>query len=773
MERFMTLCAANGPRARRSRRARLAACAAGAAVVGLLTVAPAYGAPARASTTEDLQYAEAVLKPSVVFVQTVWTGYLVDAPFNDVDVGAILSGPNTSAPKFSVVTTASAWVANADGYIVTAGHAVDDQPGRYGGRALIVQAAVDKLAGLEEANGTPLSSALINRILDYGYANWKVEGLDSGSPPDRVVTVYPTQAAFGITATKPLTASVVSVRGFSQGDVALLKVTSDTPLPALELAPGPAPATGTPIVTAGYPGPVSENVDPSSEPSMKDGTVSGQQTVGGVPFIEMSAATAPGSSGAAVANQQGQVVGTVSWQPGRETQAFNFMTATSTVHDILASNGVSNALSPTDRTYRAGLTDYFAGRYHAAAQDFDQVLALEPGHAQAQAYKRLAIIDFPKEKVQPAPTAGGSPWRTPLLVGVGLLVVGLLAAGLLISRRQRRGSAVTTLTPGPHGGYRVIPALESPEFAGSPGFAGSATPLPGADAPTPSDPRVEDTGVPAASAVTVLPAQRTDAEKREGGLRLFVTYAREDRPLVEQLRAGLQRLRHEVWVDDRLSGGNLWWDQILLQLRQCDAIVVAVSPALLESQASTLEREYAGRLGKPVLPVCVRPVRPELTPPDLAAVQMVDYTEPDATAAFELADALTHLPSAPELPEPLPEPPLVPLSYLSDLTARVRAPSLSLDEQLALVSRLRSALGKDAEHQPAMELLLILQRREDLYHEPAREIAVIVAADQTSHAEPVHAEPVHAEPVHAEPVHAGPVHVGPAPAPASTDADPE
>ena len=464
-----------------------------------------------------------------------------------MDVGAILSGPNTSAPKFSVVTTASAWVANADGYIVTAGHAVDDQPGRYGGRALIVQAAVDKLADLEEANGTPLGSGLISRILDYGYANWKVEGLDSGSPPDRVVTVFPTQAAFGITATRPLTASVVSVRGFSHGDVALLKVTTDTPLPALELAPGPAPATGTPIVTAGYPGPVSENVDPSSEPSMKDGTVSGQQTVGGVPFIEMSAATAPGSSGSAVANQQGQVVGTVSWQPGRETQAFNFMTATSTVHDILASNGVSTALSPTDRTYRAGLTDYFAGRYHAAAQDFDQVLALEPGHAQAQAFKRLAIIDFPKEKVQSAPTAGGSPWRTPLLVGVGLLVVGLLAAGLVISRRRRRASAVTALTPGPHGGYRVIPALESSEFAGSREFAGSPgvrggrgirDALAGSRCAAPSDPPVEDAEVPAPPAVTV-PAQRTDAEKREGGLRLFVTYAREDRPLVEQLRAGL------------------------------------------------------------------------------------------------------------------------------------------------------------------------------------------------------------------------------------------
>jgi len=70
-----------------------------------------------------------------------------------------------------------------------------------------------------------------------------------------------------------------------------------------------------------------------------------------------------------------------------------------------------------------------------------------------------------------------------------------------------------------------------------------------------------------------------------------------------------------------------------------------------------------------------------------------------------------------------------------------------MDEQLVLVSRLRSALGKDTEHQPAMELLRTLQRREDLYHEPAREIAAIVAADQAAQVAPRHADPVSEPPL--------------------------
>jgi TIR domain len=75
--------------------------------------------------------------------------------------------------------------------------------------------------------------------------------------------------------------------------------------------------------------------------------------------------------------------------------------------------------------------------------------------------------------------------------------------------------------------------------------------------------------------------------------RLFVTYARGDRDLVDRLAAGLQRLGHEVWLDKRLSVGQEWWAEILNQIRLSEAIVVAFSPGPLESPASTAERGYA------------------------------------------------------------------------------------------------------------------------------------------------------------------------------------
>jgi hypothetical protein len=207
-----------------------------------------------------------------------------------------------------------------------------------------------------------------------------------------------------------------------------------------------------------------------------------------------------------------------------------------------------------------------------------------------------------------------------------------------------------------------------------------------------------------------------------------MSYGREDRQLIAGLRAGLQRLRHEVWVDDRLGGGQEWWAEILRQIELCDAIVVAVSPALLESQACAAERLYAQQLGKAVLPVCVRRVRNELLPPDLAPLHVIDYCDPGVDAAFELANAVIHIPTSPALPHPMPAPPVIPVSYLSDLTVRVHATTLTLDEQLAIVARLGAALRKEAERGPALELLNSLQQRDDLYVVPAREIEKLLAS---------------------------------------------
>jgi hypothetical protein len=202
---------------------------------------------------------------------------------------------------------------------------------------------------------------------------------------------------------------------------------------------------------------------------------------------------------------------------------------------------------------------------------------------------------------------------------------------------------------------------------------------------------------------------------------LFVSYARADRDALRSLEHGLESLHNEVWIDRKLDGGQVWWDEILRRIRDCNAMVVAISPALLDSDAAGKERQYARLLGKPLLPVLIEPVLSDILPPDLAELQFVDYTSNSQLTAFQLASALMLLPPTAPLPDPLPPSPSVPVSYMTGLGARIRAESLSLDEQLNLVGELRRALERPRERQAGIELLRTLRARRDLFYTAGRE----------------------------------------------------
>jgi serine/threonine kinase PknH len=62
-----------------------------------------------------------------------------------------------------------------------------------------------------------------------------------------------------------------------------------------------------------------------------------------------------------------------------------------------------------------------------------------------------------------------------------------------------------------------------------------------------------------------------------------------------------------VWLDVDLAGGQVWWDNILHQIRQ-SAFIAVVSRSSVRSQACLVERQYATSLGKPVPPLTVEPL---------------------------------------------------------------------------------------------------------------------------------------------------------------------
>lgn len=106
-------------------------------------------------------------------------------------------------------------------------------------------------------------------------------------------------------------------------------------------------------------------------------------------------------------------------------------------------------------------------------------------------------------------------------------------------------------------------------------------------------------------------------------MRLFVSYARVDKPICLQIVNTLSV--HEVWYDQRLYVGQRWWPEILRRLDWCEGFVYLLSPDSIASKACRDEYKLAKSLGKPVFPVLIHDPTP--LPPELANVQYADLSK--------------------------------------------------------------------------------------------------------------------------------------------------
>jgi hypothetical protein len=147
--------------------------------------------------------------------------------------------------------------------------------------------------------------------------------------------------------------------------------------------------------------------------------------------------------------------------------------------------------------------------------------------------------------------------------------------------------------------------------------------------------------------------------------KIFISYSRTSKDIVEQLVKDLNDDDHEVWFDEHLTGGQKWWYNILSEIRGCEIFVAALTPDFLESKACQREAKYAQDLQRLVLPVRLSDkVSPGSLPPDFSQLQWVDYSLRTVEAYISLQRALRHLSTASPLPDPLPDAPPVPLSNL-------------------------------------------------------------------------------------------------------------
>ena len=72
--------------------------------------------------------------------------------------------------------------------------------------------------------------------------------------------------------------------------------------------------------------------------------------------------------------------------------------------------------------------------------------------------------------------------------------------------------------------------------------------------------------------------------------RIFISYSRSDKSRVSELETDIEALGNSIWIDNELSGGQAWWNQILVSIRDTDIFVFALTQEGLDSVAC--EREY-------------------------------------------------------------------------------------------------------------------------------------------------------------------------------------
>jgi hypothetical protein len=207
---------------------------------------------------------------------------------------------------------------------------------------------------------------------------------------------------------------------------------------------------------------------------------------------------------------------------------------------------------------------------------------------------------------------------------------------------------------------------------------------------------------------------------------VFASYSRHDQSKARLLVSDIESLGCNVWLDQRLSGGEQWWRAILQRVRACDIFLFAISEHSLSSKACRLECDYAIALGKPILPVLLdAELSANLLPGRLALMQVLQFKAQSFEWALSVGRAVRNLPPCPPLPVPLPDEPSAPLSYLADLRDSIDAPGeLDFSRQSSVLLRIKGGL-RDSDPDTAAGAVVLLQKfraRRDLLAEVATEV---------------------------------------------------
>lgn len=428
---------------------------------GNVGVALADGIPG-GNVTDPVVRAVDIAKPAVVRIFTIVSGHLTV----NFSPNSNVTFPQSNNQSYQLQLSGSGTFISANGDILTADHVVNPPD-----QVMQEAAAQDVATYINKHPGTGLgqvSSDQAKQLLETGQ-------LKSSATFD----FKKSEAFLSTDYTGPLTATdlnqvpsqdhmpidrIEKESAVNQRDVAIVHA-GFTDTPSVSLGDSSAVQQQDQLTIVGFPG----NGDVSNLPtdlltsSINTITVSSIKTTdNGAPLIQVGGNVEQGDSGGPALNNQGTVVGVVSFGVASTAGSTNFLQASNSARDLVQSLSLDTTPGNFQKQWSQAFTDYSsnsAGHWHKSAQELQKLSTTYPqfkavskylDYAQQQAQSEKPVTATPTTNTQPAHTAPMN-YNKALLITIGagvvLVLLVLLLFGVAVRNRRKKKERTGMIAP--------------------------------------------------------------------------------------------------------------------------------------------------------------------------------------------------------------------------------------------------------------------------------------------------------------------------------------
>ncbi len=349
----------------------------------------------------------------------------------------------------SITTSGTGFFITEDGYIVTNCHVVDEADEHIRNRFILSafrQVTESNINALENAWSEKFNDAQRETLYNtFAKIYSAIQSILLENLQKKIYILYGSDTAGNQPSIRSAIAELITKGQSMPGkDVAILKIKSKEPTPALRLAKNILPRIGDRVFVFGYPDPVTRNeylaVESTLEPSLTTGIVSGiRTTINGWNVVQMDADINHGNSGGPVCNENGEVIGistfgSIEYRTGVLASGMNFSIPVVILQEFLRTPKIIPTQDKISSLYERAMNDYDNEQYRSAIKKLKRLRKMNPVFPGVSTYISDCTI-----KIENGMDKTEQKLKIWLLVaGLVVLMLALIAFRRIVKRKKRK-----------------------------------------------------------------------------------------------------------------------------------------------------------------------------------------------------------------------------------------------------------------------------------------------------------------------------------------------